>query len=159
MTKTCNTSSPLHRKSKLAKSLERDVLGIALEHGRRVGSEGHTIVEEYLLERLDEIGCEPYAGDSFSLPYLQDGELFTNIVGVIPGKDRSKQPLLIGAHYDSVIDAPCADDNAAADQQQEEEAAAASSSHSQAGSSDDAAPGPPRTLLQEDDIRRKRKQV
>jgi Zn-dependent M28 family amino/carboxypeptidase len=31
---------------------------------------------------------------------------------VIPGKDRSLPPLLIGAHYDSVIDAPCADDNA-----------------------------------------------
>ena len=84
MTTTCNTSSPLHRKSKLAKSLERDVLGIALEHGRRVGSEGHTIVEEYLLERLEQIGCEPYAGDSFCLTYMQDGELFTNIVGVIP---------------------------------------------------------------------------
>ena len=114
MTTTCNTSSPLHRKSKLAKSLERDVLGIALEHGRRVGSEGHTIVEEYLLERLEQIGGEPYAGDSFCLTYMQNGELFTNIVGVIPGQDRSKKPLLIGAHYDSVIDAPCADDNAAA---------------------------------------------
>ncbi len=114
MTTTSNKPSPLHRKTKLAKSLERDVLGIALEHGRRVGSEGHTIVEEYLLDRLDEIGCEPYTGDSFSLPYVQDGEVFTNIVGVVPGKDRSKQPLLIGAHYDSVIDAPCADDNAAA---------------------------------------------
>lgn len=114
MTTTSNKPSPLHRKTKLAKSLERDVLGIALEHGRRVGSEGHTIVEEYLLDRLDEIGCEPYTGDSFSLPYVQDGEVFTNIVGVVPGKDRSKQPLLIGAHYDSVIDSPCADDNAAA---------------------------------------------
>ena len=114
MTTTSNKPSPLHRKTKLAKSLERDVLGIALEHGRRVGSEGHTIVEEYLLDRLDEIGCEPYTGDSFSMPYVQDGEVFTNIVGVVPGKDRSKQPLLIGAHYDSVIDAPCADDNAAA---------------------------------------------
>jgi hypothetical protein len=37
---------------------------------------------------------------------------FCNLVGVIPGRDRSLPPLLVGAHYDSVIDAPCADDNA-----------------------------------------------
>ena len=114
MTTTCKTTSPLHRKSKLAKSLERDVLGIALEIGRRVGTEGHGIVEEFLEDRLEEIGCEPYTKSSFCLPYVQNGESFTNIVGVIPGRDRSKKPLLIGAHYDSVIDAPCADDNAAA---------------------------------------------
>ena len=47
--------------------------------------------------------------------YLQDEDIdqeFTNLVGVIPGKDRSLPPLLLGAHYDSVINAPCADDNA-----------------------------------------------
>ena len=87
---------------------------IALENGRRVGTKGHAIVEELLVERLEQIGCVPYSGKSFRLPYTQHGIDFTNIVGVVPGKDRSKQPLLIGAHYDSVIDAPCADDNAAA---------------------------------------------
>ena len=40
------------------------------------------------------------------------GHDFCNLVGVIPGRDRSLPPLLVGAHYDSVIDAPCADDNA-----------------------------------------------
>jgi hypothetical protein len=42
----------------------------------------------------------------------QTGLDFCNLVGVIPGSDRTLPPLLIGAHYDSVIDAPCADDNA-----------------------------------------------
>jgi hypothetical protein len=32
-------------------------------------------------------------------------------VGVVPGRDRSLPPVLLGAHYDSVIDAPCVDDN------------------------------------------------
>ena len=114
MKKNLKPTSALLKINPLAKHLERDVLSIALENGRRVGTKGHAIVEEFLVDRLGAIGCEPYSGKSFSLPYEQHGIDFTNIVGVIPGKDRSKQPLLIGAHYDSVIDAPCADDNAAA---------------------------------------------
>ena len=114
MKKNLNPTSSLLKINPLAKHLERDVLSIALENGRRVGTKGHAIVEEFLVDRLGAIGCEPYSGKSFRLPYEQHGIDFTNIVGVIPGKDRSKQPLLIGAHYDSVIDAPCADDNAAA---------------------------------------------
>jgi hypothetical protein len=114
MKKNLNPTSPLLKASKLAKHLERDVRSIALENGRRVGTEGHAIVERYLEQRLEQIGCVPYSGDSFRISYEDEGIDFTNIVGVIPGKDRSLQPLLIGAHYDSVIDAPCADDNAAA---------------------------------------------
>ena len=37
-----------------------------------------------------------------------------NLIGVVPGADRGLPPLLLAAHYDSVIAAPCADDNAAA---------------------------------------------
>ena len=114
MKKKPNATSALLKINPLAKHLKRDVLSIALENGRRVGTKGHAIVEELLVERLEQIGCVPYSGKSFRLPYTQHGIDFTNIVGVVPGKDRSKQPLLIGAHYDSVIDAPCADDNAAA---------------------------------------------
>ena len=37
------------------------------------------------------------------------------MVGVVKGRSRSPlAPVLVGAHYDSVIAAPCADDNAAA---------------------------------------------
>jgi Zn-dependent M28 family amino/carboxypeptidase len=39
---------------------------------------------------------------------------FCNLAGVIPGSNPHLAPLLVGAHYDSVIAAPCADDNAAA---------------------------------------------
>jgi Zn-dependent M28 family amino/carboxypeptidase len=37
----------------------------------------------------------------------------TNLVGVVRGTSPGLDPLLLGAHYDSVIAAPCADDNAA----------------------------------------------
>ena len=93
---------------------ERDLARICLPDGRRVGTDGHAEVVAYLDGRLAELGLRPYAGESFRLPFERDGVSFTNIVGVVPGADRTASPVLIGAHYDSVIDAPCADDNAAA---------------------------------------------
>lgn len=106
--------SQLHSPKSLRKSLRLDVEAIALPEGRRVGTKGHEKALEFLAGRLADIGCVPYSGDSFKLPYQRDGVSFCNAVGVIPGRDRSLPPLLVGAHYDSVIDAPCADDNAAA---------------------------------------------
>ncbi len=64
---------------------------------------------------MSELRLEHYSGAAdYELPYQQDGEKFFNLVGVLPGTDRKARPILLGAHYDSVIDAPCADDNAAA---------------------------------------------
>ena len=95
-------------------ALLNDVEEIALPRGRRVGTKGHAKVLDFLVGRLGEIGCIPYAGDSFKLSYEREGISFCNAVGVLTGRNRSLPPLLVGAHYDSVIDAPCADDNAAA---------------------------------------------
>jgi len=102
----------------LEQQLREDTTTLAMPNGRRVGQPGHAIAKEYLLDRLTEIGLIPFSGDRCELPYTaklhstQTAHTFTNLVGVIPGKDRSLPPLLLGAHYDSVIDAPCADDNA-----------------------------------------------
>ncbi len=63
---------------------------------------------------MEAIGLRPFTGDSFGIPYRAAGRDFCNLVGTAPGADPSKPPVLIGAHYDSVIPAPCADDNAAA---------------------------------------------
>ena len=98
----------------VAKQLENDVYELCQPCGRRVGTEGHQIAERWVEQRLSEIGCLPYRGDRFSLPYEMNGVKFTNFAGVIAGQDRTLPPILIGAHYDSVIDAPCADDNGAA---------------------------------------------
>jgi hypothetical protein len=100
-------------KQKLAKRLEIDVRELCQPCGRRVGKKGHQIAEQWVEKRLQEIGCVPYRENSFSLPYQVDGISFKNFAGVIAGQDRSLPPVLIGAHYDSVIDAPCADDNGA----------------------------------------------
>jgi hypothetical protein len=39
------------------------------------------------------------------------GPSFCNLVGVIKGRNPRLAPILVGAHYDSAIAAPCADDN------------------------------------------------
>ena len=48
------------------------------------------------------------------MAYRDSDQKFHNLVGVVPCGNGTRPPVLIGAHYDSVIDAPCADDNAAA---------------------------------------------
>ncbi len=107
----------MSRPNDVAAQLERDTRTLALEPGRRVGRPGHLETQTYLVDRLAEIGARPFAGDGFLLPYRSGawkGVEFANIVGRIPGTGSRSRPILIGAHYDSVIDAPCADDNATA---------------------------------------------
>jgi len=94
--------------------LKSDTVAICLPHGRKVGAPGHDEAKAFLVHRLEEIGCVPYTGGSFELPYHRKRTDFCNIIGVVPGRDRALAPILVGAHYDSVINAPCADDNAAA---------------------------------------------
>ena len=100
--------------NQLITTLENDVRSLCLPEGRMVGTAGHATAEAWVARRLTEIGCQPYRGDSFALPYHFHGRDFTNFAGIIPGADRDLAPVLIGAHYDSVIEAPCADDNGSA---------------------------------------------
>ncbi len=91
---------------------------LSLPHGRRVGQPGHDYALQYLIRRMEEIGLEYFLGDNYSLPYKATHPTtgqrieFTNLAGLVPGTYRTAMPVLIGAHYDSAIDAPCSDDNA-----------------------------------------------
>ena len=102
----------------LVERLTNHSLALALPLGRRVGQPGHDVARDYLLTEIKRIGLEPFHGESFELcyelphPNTRKLQTFTNLVGVIPGRDRTLPPILLGAHYDSVIDAPCVDDNA-----------------------------------------------
>jgi hypothetical protein len=98
----------------LAASLEADTYALCQPAGRMVGSAGHSVAERFVARRLEETGLLPYRGEDFALPYEWNGVHFKNFAGMVPGRDRSLPPMLVGAHYDSVIAAPCADDNGAA---------------------------------------------
>lgn len=95
--------------------LHADVAALATPAGRMVGSPGHAEARRFLCARMAELQLEYYGGaPDYPLRYAHGGQEFFNVVGVLPGADRQARPILLGAHYDSVIDAPCADDNAAA---------------------------------------------
>lgn len=98
----------------LAQALRTDTEAICYPNGRKVGSEGHLMARQHLQQRLLEIGCQPYLGQTLELSYDYENRRFFNLVGRLPGRDSTLAPILIGAHYDSVIPFPCADDNAAA---------------------------------------------
>jgi len=94
--------------------LRKDVGAIALPEGRMVGTAAHARARAYLCRRFAEIGLVPYRDQGFELSYQGRRTHFHNLVGLIAGRNPRLPPVVIGAHYDSVIAAPCADDNAAA---------------------------------------------
>ena len=102
--------------------LREDVTALAAADGRKPGTLGHRRAGDYLVERLHTIGLRPYRGDSFRLPFSVAAEAAggrpategMNLVAVAAGSNRDAPPLLLGAHYDSLLEAPSADDNAAA---------------------------------------------
>ena len=94
--------------------LMADVMALTANGGRNVGTTGHDLARDYIVNRLTEIGATPYSGDSFLDPYVSEGSDFANIIGTIPGTNPAKAPLLLGAHFDTCGDIPGADDNAAA---------------------------------------------
>jgi hypothetical protein len=95
-------------------SLKSDAEALSTADGRRVGTAGHARAQRYLLDRMTSIGLIPYRNDRLDLSYERDGQDFHNLIGMVPGTIPRPSPVLIGAHYDSVISAPSADDNAAA---------------------------------------------
>ncbi len=96
--------------------IRSDLETLARPDGRLPGTPGHEAAAHYLLTRFVELGLRPYSG----LPGFEhtfdagSGVVGRNLIAVVPGRNPDAAPLLLAAHYDSVISAPCADDNAAA---------------------------------------------
>lgn len=93
---------------------KRDVAALALPEGRMVGTAGHEKARRRLVDRMTELGLEPYKDGTLELKYRANGVDFTNLLGVIPGQNPGLAPVLIAAHYDTAGPFPGADDNAAA---------------------------------------------
>ncbi|MCX2741109.1 M28 family peptidase [Pontibacter anaerobius] len=86
--------------------LLRDVKVLSADsmQGRRSGSEGNLMAQEYILKRFREIGLKP-----FNNSYKQHFEIdtkrakvpeATNLIGYIPGK--SDKAIIVTAHYDHI---------------------------------------------------------
>lgn len=81
--------------SEIIKFLSSDDL-----EGRRPGTEGMTIASSYVENYLEEIGVEPYFGDSYRDSVTIDDRSSYNIVGLIPAVSETDEYVLIGAHLD-----------------------------------------------------------
>lgn len=83
------------------------------------GSAANASVRDYLIGRMTALGLRPAVQAGMATetrtwggePWIVGGEV-ENIVGVLPGKDRSAPTLALMAHYDSVPASPGAADDA-----------------------------------------------
>ena len=66
----------------------------------------HFFVQQYIQQEFSHWG--EVTGHDFEF----QGRQHTNWVLNLPGRDPSRPPILVGAHYDSVVGSPGADDNA-----------------------------------------------
>ena len=114
------------RREDVRERLRLDIERLTSYPDRVVGSAGHMAARDWARRRFDELRLVPYAGPDFEMSYLGDGRLsFANVVGVAPAASSAAteaagdrraartEPVVLGAHYDTVPGTPGADDNAA----------------------------------------------
>lgn len=98
-------------------SIRTDTYALATAAGRKPGTPGHDDAQNYLRCRFADLDLLPYGeaddwGHDYTTKYRGERLTMTNLLGVAPGTNRELGPIVIGAHYDSVIESYCADDNA-----------------------------------------------
>ena len=98
----------------MLEQLKTDVHNLTEAGTRKVGTHGHRLARTYLIQRLQQLGVQPFEDGRFDQPYDLGEETFVNIAGICPGADPALEPILIMAHYDTCGDQPGADDNGAA---------------------------------------------
>ncbi len=85
-----------------------------------MGSPQNAAVRDHLIRRMTALGLEPQVQRADALFERQRGENIAiaggrveNIIGVLPGRDRTAPAVAVMAHYDSVPGSPGAADDAA----------------------------------------------
>lgn len=97
----------------------RDIAIIAREP-HPIGSPANAKVRDYLLGRMTQLGLSPTVQETDALSSSPDypqwlaGARVQNLIGVLPGKDRSLPSLVLMSHYDSAPGSPGAADDATA---------------------------------------------
>ncbi|MFQ5952075.1 MAG: M28 family peptidase, partial [Candidatus Omnitrophota bacterium] len=95
----------------MEKNLKTHVMKLSEEIGERnyVYYEELNKAADYLTEEFKRYGYDPSAQE-----YTIDNRVFKNIIAVKEGKIKPEEIVIIGAHYDSVIGSPGANDNGSA---------------------------------------------
>jgi hypothetical protein len=72
---------PVNNPSSIQAVLRADVERLAAPGTRRVGTAGHQLARDYLVERMTALGLAPYRGSRFGLAYRAGGQNFENLIG------------------------------------------------------------------------------
>lgn len=97
----------------------RDIAVIAREP-HPVASPANAKVRDYLLVRMTQLGLSPMVQETDALstssdaPQWLSGARVQNLIGVLPGKDRTLPALVLMSHYDSAPGSPGAADDTTA---------------------------------------------
>ena len=101
--------------TEIKKQLEQHVYTLASDAfmGRRAGSEYARMAADYIVGQFEEIGIEPYFGNTYLQPFkgnfFSNGYIFKagnhqNVAGIIRGNDPvlRDEYIVVGAHYDHI---------------------------------------------------------
>lgn len=90
----------------LQRQLQRDIAKIGSEEHNYVYYDNLKAIADFLETSLTEAGYEVNKQG-----YEVEGKLFENLEAELPGSNKADEIIVIGAHYDSVVGAPGANDN------------------------------------------------
>lgn len=88
-------SEPAQVRTRL-EAITRQLTAAAFD-GRAFKTEGGRKAAEFIAAQFREVGLKPAGGQNFVHPIAGGGQ---NVVGVLEGKERKNEFVLIGAHYD-----------------------------------------------------------
>lgn len=80
-------------------------------NGRWVGSYGNLVSANWCRDRLIDFGCDSVVSDTFSERIDGSLKVCRNIIGYKTGTEFPCHYIILGAHRDSDVDSPGADDN------------------------------------------------
>jgi hypothetical protein len=95
----------------LERTILADIDALTSHPDRALHGPGHAAARSYLVDRLSDAGVVPYLGADLVAPF---GGGLANVLGLVPGADRHRRPLVLAAHYDTAPGSPGASDSAAA---------------------------------------------
>lgn len=95
----------------LGEALRRHVAALSVEIGERSGLRGDGLdrAEDYVRRAFEAAGLKVSEQS-----YDYGGRRVANLIADLPGTSPGPTPYIVGAHYDTVIGTPGADDNASA---------------------------------------------
>ncbi|MBU2940844.1 M28 family peptidase [Lacinutrix sp. C3R15] len=79
-----------------------EILSSDAYEGRRTGTNGAALAQEYIVERFAQLGVHPLGSGYLQSFTFQAGKTYhaANVLALIPGTSNTKEYIILSAHYD-----------------------------------------------------------